>query len=148
MLGPVLMKFGSPEQQAEYLPRILDGTDWWCQGYSEPGAGSDLASLKTRAERDGDHYIVNGQKTWTTLGQYANRIFCLVRTKTDGKPQEGISFLLIDLDTPGIEMRPDPTDRRWLRGERGVLHRCPRAGHQPRRRGKRRLDDREIPAGP
>ena len=106
MLGPVLMKFGSPEQQAEYLPRILDGRDWWCQGYSEPGAGSDLASLKTRAERDGDHYIVNGQKTWTTLGQYANRIFCLVRTKFDGKPQEGISFLLIDLDTPGIEMRP------------------------------------------
>jgi alkylation response protein AidB-like acyl-CoA dehydrogenase len=80
--------------------------DWWCQGYSEPGAGSDLASLKTKAERDGDHYVVNGQKTWTTLGQYANRIFCLVRTKPEGKPQEGISFLLIDLDTPGIEMRP------------------------------------------
>jgi alkylation response protein AidB-like acyl-CoA dehydrogenase len=106
MLGPVLMAFGSPAQQADYLPRILDGTDWWCQGYSEPGAGSDLASLKTRADRDGDDYIVNGQKTWTTLGQYANRIFCLVRTRADGKPQEGISFLLIDLDTPGIEMRP------------------------------------------
>ncbi len=105
MLGPVLIKFGTPEQQAEYLPRILDGTDWWCQGYSEPGAGSDLASLKTRAIRDGDHYIVNGQKTWTTLGQHANRIFCLVRTSTEGKPQSGISFLLIDLDTPGIEMR-------------------------------------------
>jgi len=106
MLGPVLMEFGTTEQQAEYLPRILDGRDWWCQGYSEPGAGSDLASLKTRAERDGDAYVVNGQKTWTTLGQYANRIFCLVRTKAEGKPQEGISFLLIDLDTPGIEMRP------------------------------------------
>ena len=106
MLGPVLMNFGTPEQQSEYLPRILDGRDWWCQGYSEPGAGSDLASLKTRADRDGDDYIVNGQKTWTTLGQYANRIFCLVRTKFDGKPQEGISFLLVDLDTPGIEMRP------------------------------------------
>jgi alkylation response protein AidB-like acyl-CoA dehydrogenase len=106
MLGPVLQKFGTPEQQAEYLPRILDGRDWWCQGYSEPGAGSDLASLKTRADRDGDAYVVNGQKTWTTLGQYANRIFCLVRTKFDGKPQEGISFLLVDLDTPGIEMRP------------------------------------------
>lgn len=106
MLGPVLMKFGSPEQQAEYLPRILDGRDWWCQGYSEPGAGSDLASLKTRAERDGDDYIINGQKTWTTLGQHANRIFCLVRTRFDGKPQEGISFVLVDLDTPGIEMRP------------------------------------------
>ncbi|MBY6200876.1 acyl-CoA dehydrogenase family protein [Maritalea mobilis] len=106
MLGPVLMKFGTPEQQATYLPRILDGTDWWCQGYSEPGAGSDLASLKTRAERDGDDYVINGQKTWTTLGQHANRIFCLVRTKADGKPQEGISFVLVDLDTPGIEMRP------------------------------------------
>ncbi|WP_420392171.1 acyl-CoA dehydrogenase family protein [Acuticoccus sp.] len=106
MLGPVVMKFGSEEQKREILPRILDGTDWWCQGYSEPGAGSDLASLKTRAERDGDHYVVNGQKTWTTLGQHADKIFCLVRTKFDGKPQEGISFLLMDLDTPGIEMRP------------------------------------------
>ncbi|MEM9011665.1 MAG: acyl-CoA dehydrogenase family protein [Pseudomonadota bacterium] len=106
MLGPVLMKFGTPEQQAHYLPRILDGTDWWCQGYSEPGAGSDLASLQCRAVRDGDHYVVNGQKTWTTLGQYADWIFCLVRTKTDGKPQEGISFLLIDMATPGIEVRP------------------------------------------
>ena len=106
MLGPVLMKFGSDEQRAHYLPRILDGRDWWCQGYSEPGAGSDLASLKTKAERDGDDYIVNGQKTWTSYGQYANRIFCLVRTKFEGKPQEGISFLLMDLDTPGIEMRP------------------------------------------
>jgi alkylation response protein AidB-like acyl-CoA dehydrogenase len=106
MLAPVLMKFGSPEQQAEYLPRILDGRDWWCQGYSEPGAGSDLASLRTRAERDGETYVVNGQKTWTTLGQHANRIFCLVRTRDGGKPQEGISFLLVDLDTPGIEMRP------------------------------------------
>ncbi len=106
MLGPVLIAFGSPEQKKTYLPRILDGTDWWCQGYSEPGAGSDLASLKTRAVHDGDHYVVNGQKTWTTLGQFANRIFCLVRTKADGKPQEGISFLLVDLDTPGIEMRP------------------------------------------
>lgn len=106
MLGPVLMQFGTAAQQAEYLPRILDGRDWWCQGYSEPGAGSDLASLKTRADRDGEHYIVNGQKTWTTLGQYANRIFCLVRTKFEGKPQEGISFLLMDLDMPGIEMRP------------------------------------------
>lgn len=106
MLAPVLMKFGTRAQQDYYLPRILDGSDWWCQGYSEPGAGSDLASLKTRAVREGDHYIVNGQKTWTTLGQYANRIFCLVRTATGGKPQEGISFLLIDMDTPGIEVRP------------------------------------------
>jgi alkylation response protein AidB-like acyl-CoA dehydrogenase len=106
MLGPVLIKFGNEEQKSTILPRILDGTDWWCQGYSEPGAGSDLASLKTRAIRDGDDYIINGQKTWTTLGQFANKIFCLVRTSTEGKPQEGISFILVDIDTPGIEMRP------------------------------------------
>ena len=106
MLGPVLQKFGTAEQQESILPRILSGEDWWCQGYSEPGAGSDLASLKTRAIREGDEYIINGQKTWTTLGQHANKIFCLVRTSSEGKPQEGISFVLVDLDTPGIEMRP------------------------------------------
>ncbi len=106
MLGPVLQKFGSDEQNAYWLPRLLDGTDWWCQGYSEPGAGSDLASVKTTAERDGDHYVVNGQKTWTTLGQYANMIFCLVRTSKEGKRQEGISFLLINMETPGITVRP------------------------------------------
>jgi len=106
MLGPVLQKFGTKEQQDTILPRILSGEDWWCQGYSEPGAGSDLASLKTRAVREGDDYVINGQKTWTTLGQHANKIFCLVRTSSEGKPQEGISFLLVDLDTPGIEMRP------------------------------------------
>ncbi|MEM8730615.1 MAG: acyl-CoA dehydrogenase family protein [Pseudomonadota bacterium] len=106
MLAPVLMKFGSAEQNDYYLPRILNGDDWWCQGYSEPGAGSDLASLKTRAVRDGDHYVVNGQKTWTTLGQHANWIFCLVRTDPDVKQQEGISFLLIDMNTPGVEVRP------------------------------------------
>ncbi|MXP48427.1 pimeloyl-CoA dehydrogenase large subunit [Altererythrobacter luteolus] len=106
MLAPVLIKYGSEEQCRHYLPRILDGTDWWCQGYSEPGAGSDLASLKTQAVREGDHYIVNGQKTWTTLGQHADWIFCLVRTSNEGKRQEGISFLLIDMKTPGIEVRP------------------------------------------
>jgi alkylation response protein AidB-like acyl-CoA dehydrogenase len=106
MLGPVLMKFGSDAQKSHYLPRILNGDDWWCQGYSEPGAGSDLANVQTTAERSGDHYVVNGQKTWTTLGQYANKIFCLVRTSREGKPQEGISFLLIDMDSPGIEVRP------------------------------------------
>ncbi|KXU32697.1 pimeloyl-CoA dehydrogenase large subunit [Sphingobium sp. 22B] len=107
MLGPVLIRFGTPEQKRHLLPRILDGTDWWCQGYSEPGAGSDLASLKTRAIRDGDHYVVNGQKTWTTLGQYADWIFCLVRTDPQAaKPQEGISFLLIDMTSPGVEVRP------------------------------------------
>ncbi|WP_207884818.1 acyl-CoA dehydrogenase family protein [Pseudomonas sp. 30_B] len=106
MVAPVIIKFGTPEQQAHYLPRILDGTDWWCQGYSEPGAGSDLASLKTRAVRDGDHYVVNGQKTWTTLGQHADWIFCLVRTDPEAQQQRGISFLLIDMQTPGITVRP------------------------------------------
>ncbi|WP_263263165.1 acyl-CoA dehydrogenase family protein [Pseudomonas sp. RIT-PI-S] len=106
MVAPVIIKFGTPQQQAYYLPRILSGEDWWCQGYSEPGAGSDLASLKTRAVREGDHYIVNGQKTWTTLGQYANKIFCLVRTDAQAQQQRGISFLLIDMTTPGISVRP------------------------------------------
>ena len=106
MLGPVLIKYGSEAQRRHWLPRILDGSDWWCQGYSEPGAGSDLASVKTTAVRDGDSYIVNGQKTWTTLGQYANMIFCLVRTSQEGRRQEGISFLLIDMNSPGVEVRP------------------------------------------
>jgi alkylation response protein AidB-like acyl-CoA dehydrogenase len=110
MLGPVLIKYGSEAQKRYWLPRILDGSDWWCQGYSEPGAGSDLASVKTSAVRgidaDGEHYIVNGQKTWTTLGQHANMIFCLVRTSPDARKQEGISFLLIDMRTPGVEVRP------------------------------------------
>ncbi len=106
MLGPVLLAFGTEAQKKHYLPRILNGTDWWCQGFSEPGAGSDLASLKTKAELVNGEYIVNGQKTWTTLGQHANWIFCLVRTSNEGKPQTGISFLLIDLDSPGIEMKP------------------------------------------
>lgn len=106
MLGPVLIKFGNDAQKRHWLPRILSGEDWWCQGYSEPGSGSDLASLKTSAVRDGDHYIVNGQKTWTTLAQYANMIFCLVRTSNEGRKQEGISFLLIDMQTPGVEVRP------------------------------------------
>ena len=106
MLGPVLQKFGSKEQQDRFLPRILNGQDWWCQGYSEPGAGSDLASVKTTAVRDGDHYVVNGQKTWTTLGQHANMIFCLVRTDPEAQQQRGISFLLIDMKSPGISVRP------------------------------------------
>ncbi len=106
MLGPVLIKFGTEAQKRHWLPRILDGSDWWCQGYSEPGAGSDLAGLKTAAVRDGEHYIVNGQKTWTTLGQHANMIFCLVRTDREAKKQEGISFLLIDMRSPGVEVRP------------------------------------------
>src|SRR5689334_14233246 len=106
MVGPVIFTFGNEEQKKKYLPRILSGEDWWCQGYSEPGAGSDLASLRTRAVREGDHYIVNGQKTWTTLAQYADWIFCLVRTDANVKQQEGISFLLIDMKTPGITVKP------------------------------------------
>ncbi|ANH71501.1 acyl-CoA dehydrogenase, N-terminal domain protein [Ralstonia insidiosa] len=106
MVAPVIMKYGNEAQKRYFLPRIVDCTDWWCQGYSEPGSGSDLASVKTRAVREGDHYIVNGQKTWTTLGQHADMIFCLVRTDPDAKKQEGISFLLIDMKTPGITVRP------------------------------------------
>ena len=106
MVAPVIMAFGTPEQQARFLPGIASGEVWWSQGYSEPGSGSDLASVKTRAERQGDHYLVNGQKTWTTLGQYGDWIFCLVRTDTSGKPQTGISFLLIDMKSPGVTVRP------------------------------------------
>lgn len=106
MLGPVIYTFGSQAQKDWVLPGILSGETWWCQGYSEPGAGSDLASLKTRAVRDGDHYVVNGHKIWTTLAQYADWMFCLVRTNSDGKRQEGISFLLIDMKTPGMTVRP------------------------------------------
>jgi alkylation response protein AidB-like acyl-CoA dehydrogenase len=106
MVAPVLMRFGSSAQQQQFLPRILAGQDWWCQGYSEPGSGSDLASLKMKAERDGDHYVLNGQKVWNTLGQYADWIFCLVRTDSSAKPQKGISFVLVDMKSPGITVRP------------------------------------------
>jgi alkylation response protein AidB-like acyl-CoA dehydrogenase len=106
MVGPVIMGFGTPEQKAHYLPRILSGEDYWCQGYSEPGAGSDLASLQLRAERDGDDYVLNGQKIWTTHAHWANRMFCLVRTRVQGKPQAGITFLLLDMQSPGIKVRP------------------------------------------
>ena len=106
MVAPVIMAFGTPAQQQRFLPGIANGEVWWSQGYSEPGSGSDLASLKTKAERRGDFYVVNGQKTWTTLGQYGDWIFCLVRTSSDGKPQTGISFLLIDMKSPGITVRP------------------------------------------
>ena len=106
MLAPVLISFGSVAQKTYYLPRILSGVDWWCQGYSEPNSGSDLASLSTRAVRDGDDYVVNGSKMWTTWAQWADMIFCLVRTSTEGKKQAGISFLLIDMTSPGITVRP------------------------------------------
>ncbi|HMS27133.1 MAG TPA: acyl-CoA dehydrogenase family protein [Burkholderiaceae bacterium] len=106
MVAPVIMTFGSAEQQQQHLPGIASGEVWWSQGYSEPGSGSDLASVKCKAERVGQHYIVNGQKTWTTLGQYGEWIFCLVRTSNDGKPQTGISFLLIDMKSKGVSVRP------------------------------------------
>lgn len=106
MVGPVIYTFGTPEQKAQHLPKILSGEVYWCQGYSEPGSGSDLASLKTRAVRDGDHYVVNGHKIWTSHAHHADWIFALVRTDPAAKQQEGISFLLIDLKTPGIEVRP------------------------------------------
>ena len=106
MAGPVIMGHGTAEQKAHYLPRILSGEDYWCQGYSEPGSGSDLASLQMRAESDGDDYVLSGSKLWTTHAQFANRMFCLVRTATEGKPQYGITFLLLDMATPGIEVKP------------------------------------------
>ena len=106
MVGPVICTFGSDAQKAKYLPAIAANETWWCQGYSEPDAGSDLASLRTRAVRDGDHYVVNGTKTWTTAAHWADMMFCLVRTDTEVKPQEGISFLLLDMRDPGVEVRP------------------------------------------
>jgi alkylation response protein AidB-like acyl-CoA dehydrogenase len=106
MVAPVIMAFGTPAQQQRFLPDIMSGKVWWSQGYSEPGSGSDLASLKMKAERKGDYYLVNGQKTWTTLGQHGDWIFCLVRTSNEGKPQTGISFLLIDMKSPGVSVRP------------------------------------------
>lgn len=106
MVGPVLYTFGTQEQKERFLPPILSSDEWWCQGYSEPGAGSDLASLKTRAVRDGDDYIVTGAKIWTTYAQFADWIFCLVRTSTEGKKQAGISFLLIDMKSPGVKVNP------------------------------------------
>ena len=106
MVAPVLMKYGSAAQKQRFLPKIAAAEELWCQGYSEPGSGSDLASLRTKAERQGDHYLVNGQKIWTTNAHYADWIFCLVRTSNEGKRQEGISFLLIDMKSPGIKIDP------------------------------------------
>lgn len=106
MVAPCIMGYGTDEQKAYYLPRILSGEDYWCQGYSEPGAGSDLASLQMRADSEGDDYVLNGSKIWTTHAHHANRMFCLVRTSRDGKPQQGITFLLLDMDLPGIRVEP------------------------------------------
>ncbi|SIQ91723.1 acyl-CoA dehydrogenase family protein [Pseudacidovorax sp. RU35E] len=112
-IGPVIIRFGTPEQKARFLPRILDGADWWCQGYSEPGSGSDLASLQTSARRDGEHWVVNGQKIWTSHAHEASMIYMLVRTSKEAKKQEGISLLLVPMDTPGITVRPIRTIDGW-----------------------------------
>ncbi|HRD28266.1 MAG TPA: acyl-CoA dehydrogenase family protein [Caulobacter sp.] len=109
MVAPVIMAFGTPEQKAQHLPPIINSDIWWCQGYSEPGSGSDLASLQMKAERDGDDYVLNGSKIWTTHAQWADWMFCLVRTSFDGKPQNGISFLLLRMDSPGITVKALPT---------------------------------------
>src|SRR3546814_5040039 len=106
MVARVIMHYGTAEQRAHYLPRILAGEDYWCQGFSEPGAGSDLAALQLRADRDGGDYVLNGSKIWTTHAHFANRMFCLVRTSAEGKPQAGISFLLLDMASPGIGVEP------------------------------------------
>lgn len=106
MVAPAIMRFGTPQQKARYLPRILSGEDYWCQGYSEPGAGSDLASLKMKAASDGDDYVLSGSKIWTTHAHWATHMFCLVRTSTEGKPQAGITFLLVEMDRPGIRVDP------------------------------------------
>jgi alkylation response protein AidB-like acyl-CoA dehydrogenase len=109
LIGPIIFTYGSPEQKAHYLPRIINADDWWCQGYSEPNAGSDLASLRTRAVRDGDHYVLNGQKAWTSYGHVASHCFVLARTSDEAKRQQGISLLLVDMQTPGITIRPVAT---------------------------------------
>ncbi|MEQ8299521.1 MAG: acyl-CoA dehydrogenase family protein [Hyphomonas sp.] len=130
MVGPCIIGHGTPEQKAHYLPRILSGEDYWCQGYSEPGSGSDLASLSLKAVSDEDDYILNGTKIWTTHAHHANRMFCLVRTRFDGKPQEGITFVLLDMNLPGIKVDPIIT----LAGEHEVNQvffdevRVPKAG--------------------
>nr|WP_237717199.1 acyl-CoA dehydrogenase family protein [Cupriavidus basilensis] len=153
LVGPVILRFGTDAQKRLHLPRILTGEDYWCQGFSEPGAGSDLASLRMRAVADGDDYILNGTKLWTTHAHHANRMFALVRTSSEGKRQDGISFLLIDMTSPGITVRPiatiggDHDDNRWRsRRQRGLLRQCARAASQPHRRRERRLGLRQIPA--
>lgn len=109
LIGPIIFTYGSEEQKARYLPRIISGEDWWCQGYSEPGAGSDLAALSTRAVRDGDHYVISGQKMWTSYAHVASHMFCLVRTSKEERRQQGISLILVDMATPGIKIRPVET---------------------------------------
>ena len=150
MCAPVIMKYGSAEQKARHLPPMLNSDLIWCQGYSEPGSGSDLASLRTKAVREGDHYVVNGQKTWTTLAQTADWIFCLVRTSDRGQAAGGHLLPADRHEDAGHLGRADHHRRRQPRrhagGELGVLHRCEGAGREPRRRGEQGLDLRQVPA--
>ena len=146
MVGPVIYTFGSQAQKERFLPRIVDLRDWWCQGFSEPGAGSDLAGLRTKAEREGDGWVINGQKTWTTLAQYADWIFVLARTDACVKKQEGISFFLCDMKIAGRHGAADPDHRRRPRGQRGVLRQRPHPRRKHRRRGEQGLGLRQIPA--
>ena len=146
MVGPVIYTFGSQAQKQRFLPRIVDLSEWWCQGFSEPGAGSDLAGLRTTAKRDGDAWVIEGQKTWTTLAQYADWIFVLARTDPSVKKQEGISFILVDMKSPGVTVRPIQTIDGGSRGQRGVLRRRARPHRQSRRQGEQGLGLRQIPA--
>ena len=146
MVGPVIIAFGREDQKKKYLPRIANLDDWWCQGFSEPGAGSDLASLKTSAKREGDHYIVNGQKTWTTSAQYADWIFCLVAHRRGGE-EAGRHHVPADRhEDAGHHGAADPDHRRQPRGQRGLLRRREGAGREPHLRGEQGLGLRQVPA--
>ena len=148
MCAPVLLRFGTDEQKQRFLPRIYNGEDFWCQGYSEPGSGSDLASLKTRAVRDGDHYVVTGQKIWTTLGalRATGSSASCAPTRRPTKRQEGISFLLIDMKTPGITVRPIILMDGGHEVNEVFFDEVQGAGREPRPRGGQGLDGREVPA--
>ena len=146
MVGPVIYTFGSQAQKERFLPRILDLSDWWCQGFSEPGAGSDLAGLRTSARRDGESWVINGQKTWTTLAQYADWIFVLARTNPQAKKQEGISFFLVDMKTPGVTVRPIQTIDGGHEVNEVFFDDVARSAREPRRRGEQGLGLRQIPA--
>ena len=146
MVGPVIAQFGSDEQKQRFLPKTANADIFWCQGFSEPGSGSDLASLRTRAERKGDNYIINGQKIWTTLAQYADWIFCLVRTDPAAKKQEGISFILVDMKTPGITVRPIVTIDGGREVNEVFFDNVEVPGGEPGWSGEQGLGLRQVPA--